>query len=196
VLRVALALVVGVSAVSGMSMGQSPASAGPSVPFEDPGACPFEGCVYREWTATAPLNVRSERRRNAPIVFTLRPSEKITAITGVVITIRPGRVEFQRPTDVSSSSGVLRIEPGETLYLLTYQGEGFTKAWFRGRLYEDVDTVVFTNSLCESQPDRCSGKIIEPAQAEWWVQVRNRSGAVGWTNEPDKFDGKDALAGM
>jgi hypothetical protein len=28
-------------------------------------------------------------------------------------------------------------------------------------------------------------------QSEWWIQIRSRGGRVGWTNEPEKFDGKD-----
>lgn len=37
--------------------------------------------------------------------------------------------------------------PGESLYLLTYQGEGFTKAWLRGQLLTDVDTIQFINGV-------------------------------------------------
>jgi len=64
---------------------------GPPVPYEDAGACPGEGCVYREWTA-------------------------------------------------------------------------------------------------------CLGKIVEKSQTAWWVQLRNSKGQVGWTNQPEKFGGKDAIA--
>src|SRR5258708_17402 len=45
----AIALVASVTSVTGQSTHRTPD--GPPVPFEDPGACPFEGCVYREWTA-------------------------------------------------------------------------------------------------------------------------------------------------
>ena len=165
----------------------------PALPFEDPGACPFEGCVYREWTAKAAVRVRSERRIDAPMSYELRPGDRVTALTGIVVTLKAGRVQFREPRKLSSSSGPIHIEPGQTLYLLTYQGEGFTKAWFNGRLYQDVDTVDFLNGVCDIQPSRCAGKIIEPSQTEWWVQVRSRLGSVGWTHEPEKFDGKNAI---
>lgn len=174
---------------------QSPLVSGPPVPFEDRGACPFEGCVYREWTARAALDVRTERRTDAPVVFTLGAKENVTALTGVVITVKAGRVQFREPTTLSTLSGPVRIEPGETLYLLTYQGEGFTKAWLRGKLYTDVDTVDFNNGVCDVQPSRCAGRIVEKSQTEWWVQVRNRLGRTGWTDQPERFDGKDALGG-
>ena len=174
---------------------QENAAPGPPVPFEDAGACPFEGCVYREWTAKAVVNVRAERRRDAPVAFSLQAGERVTALTGVVVTLKPGRVEFRQPKTLSSAPKPIRIEPGQTLYLLTYQGEGFTKAWFNGALYRDVDASDFLNAVCDFQPDRCMGRVVERWQSEWWVNVRTRSGRLGWTNEPEKFDGKSAIGG-
>ena len=174
---------------------QEPFGQRPPVPFEDAGACPFEGCVYREWTAKAVVIVRVERRRDAPVSFSLQAGEKVTALTGVVVTLRPGRVEFRQPKTLNTSTKPIRIEPGQTLYLLTYQGEGFTKAWFNGALYRDVDASDFLNAVCDFQPDRCTGRVVERWQSEWWVNVRTRSGRLGWTNEPEKFDGKSAIGG-
>jgi len=172
---------------------QSSADVPPPVPFEDVGACPFEGCVYRTWIANEAVAIRAARRMNAPVSFNLRAREKVTAITGVVITVKAGRVQFREPRNLSSSDGAIHIVPGQTLYLLTYQGEGFTKAWFNGRLYRDVDTADFFNGDCDFDPSRCSGKIIERSRTEWWVKIRNQAGRIGWTHEPNKFDGKCAL---
>ena len=165
----------------------------PPVSFEDVGACPFEGCVYREWVANRPVDVRIERRTTAPIMFHVKAGEKVTALTGVVVTLKAGRVQFREPQDLGASDGPIHIVPGQTLYLLTYQGEGYTKAWFNGRLYRDVDTATFFNGVCDVDPSRCPGKIIERSQTVWWVQVRNAEGRSGWTHQPEKFNGKDAL---
>ena len=94
---------------------QDPATQGSPLPFEDPGACPFEGCVYREWTAEVPVQVRAERRIDAPVSYELQPGEKITAVTGIVVTLKAGRVQFRKPRNLRSSSGEIHIEPGETL---------------------------------------------------------------------------------
>src|SRR5579864_2318613 len=189
-------LVLTTTPVNGVAR-QSVARAGdaPPMPFEDRGACPFEGCVYREWTTRAPVVVHRDRQVGAPRIFRLQVRETVAAITGVVVTLKAGRVQFREPRDLSTASGRLHIEPGQTLFLLTYQGEGFTKAWFNGQYYTDVDTVDFLNLVCEIEPGRCAGTIVQKSRTEWWVQVRNKAGAVGWTNEPDKFDGKDALRG-
>jgi len=49
------------------------------------------------------------------------------------------------------------------------------------------------NGVCERDPNRCAGTVIEKSRTEWWIQIRTQSGKVGWTNEPRQFDGKDAL---
>jgi hypothetical protein len=181
------------------------------MPYEDAGACPFEGCVYRDWRANHTVAVRQTRSANGAIVFTVHKGETVTALTGVVVTTSPGRVRFREPADLTwadletvdvggmtvrrpSQTGVLHMEPGDTLYLLTYHGEGSTAAWFKGRLYEDLDgAMAFFNGACTNDPSRCVGRIVEPPRRVWWVQIKNARGQTGWTNAPEKFDGKDAL---
>ena len=163
---------------------------GPPMPFEDVGACPFEGCVYREWTVESPVNVRTARRQGAPIAFTLSKGDRVQAITGIVVTTRPGRVQFRQPIDLSTTSGLIKINPGETLYLLTYHGEGVTTGWFKGRLYDEVDGQEFFNGLC-GRRTICNGTIVEKPRTVWWVRVRNKARVTGWTNEPEKFGNKD-----
>jgi hypothetical protein len=170
-----------------------PPREGPPMPYEDAGACPFEGCVYRTWVANAGVAVKSDRWIGAPIHFRLRKGDRARALTGVVVTMRPGRVRFKRPADLQSSDGPLRVEPTDTLFLLTYHGEGITTAWLNGRVYRDVDGSEFFDVSCQETPDDCNGTIAAQPRRTWWVQVQNEKGAVGWTHEPHKFDGKGAL---
>ena len=62
-----LTLVLGIGALSGRH-GLSAQRSGPPMPFEEANVCPFEGCVYREWTANTAVNIRRDRRPTAPIV--------------------------------------------------------------------------------------------------------------------------------
>jgi len=185
-----LAVIIGCTTLSWAQ--QAAPRAGPPVPFEDPGACPFELCTYGEWTAREPVVVRRERRRESPVIFRVPRAAKVSAVTGVVITRRAGRVQFRVPHEMDSRSGRLRVVPGQTLYLLTYQGEGFTKAWFDGRLYDELDGSEFFNAACEDDPGRCAGRIVEQPRREWWAQVRNAAGRTGWTDEPQKFSQRRA----
>lgn len=166
---------------------------GPPVPYEDVGACPFEGCTYRQWQANASVAIHADRRDDSPVVFQVAKGEKVQALTGVVVTIKAGRAQFDKPQQLASSAGPIAILPGQTLFLLTYQGEGQTSAWFNGRFYSSVDASSVFNAACDSRPERCPGKIIERPARQWWVQVRNAAGQAGWTRETGKFDGKDQL---
>jgi hypothetical protein len=76
------------------------------------------------------------------------------------------------------------------LYLLTYHGEGVTTAWFKGRLYDEVDGSEFINGLCGNKLI-CNGTIIEKPQTVWWIRLRTMKRLIGWTQEPEKFDNKD-----
>lgn len=181
------ALAIGASSPTA---GQSPD--GPAMPIVDAGACPFEGCRYGQWTTNDAVTIRRSRSARSSVVLRLTKGEQVTALTGAVVILRPGRVEFTEPTDLASTDGNIAAKPGDTLYLLSYIGEGFTNAWFKGRAYREVDgAMAFFNALCDTQPARCTGRVVEPTQSEWWIQVRSRSNRVGWTNEPEKFDGKD-----
>jgi hypothetical protein len=147
----------------------------PSLPFEDRGACPFECCVYRTWVANKPTVVRSKRNVSDSTAFTVKRGERITALTGVVITTQYGTLKVLSPAEVDG----VRVKAGETLYLLTYQGEGFYKAWYKGRLLSAGDT------------GDGKFKITRQPKSIWWVKVRNKNGKVGWTNLPENFGNKD-----
>ena len=167
---------------------------GPPVPFADSGACPFEGCRYATWRANATLSVYASRSAGAPVVFRLTRGDAVTAVTGIVITEVAGQVRFRDSVTLATGSTKIHIEPRDTLFLLSYEGEGFTTAWFKGPLYRSVDgAMAFFNGVCSARPERCIGRIVVPERRAWWVYVRNAAGLAGWTNEPDRFDGKDAL---
>jgi len=171
---------------------ESVRSAGPQVPFEDVGACPFEGCVYRDWIANDPVVVLTDRRPDAPIAFTLEKGDHVQAITGIVVTQKPGRVEFQKPAALWTTAGTLHVEPGDTLYLLTYHGEGASTGWFKGRVYDQVDGSGFFSEPCGRRIG-CNGRVVEQPQTTWWIRLRSLKGLTGWTKEPEKFDNKDRL---
>jgi len=188
-----LALVAALVALTGGEVqiaAQRAATSGPPIPYEDIGACPFEGCVYRDWTANSPVTVLTDRRAGSPVAFTLAKGDHVMAITGIVVTMKPGRVQFKKDADMSSSAGMLHVTPRDTLYLLTYHGEGESAAWFNGRFYDWVDGSEFINGLCGRRLV-CNGTIVEKPESVWWIRLRNMKGLTGWTTEPEKFDNKD-----
>src|SRR4026209_544158 len=71
----------------------------PVMPYVDEGACPFECCMYRDWTAQGPSDAypaREPRPSDEPS-FRIKAGERVTARTRVVITKSPGEVRIVAP---------------------------------------------------------------------------------------------------
>jgi len=71
-----------------------------------------------------------------------------------------------------------------------YKGEGAFSAWFNGLWVEDFDGSGVAGAGCNR---KCNAKLLKEGRFEWWVQIKTKDGATGWTKDTDKFDGKDAL---
>jgi len=142
------------------------------------GACPFEGCVYRRWTARRALDV-VDRPGGTRVVDRLRASEPVDALTGEV-HCRPLRMVATRdhPEPGSYEPTSPRIAKGETFYLLHYLGEGAWKIWFRGAVTQ-IEGVPAGSPLPETT---------------WWAQIRTERGITGWVIATGNFDGQDQLA--
>ena len=38
----------------------------------------------------------------------------------------------------------------------------------------------------------CNGKLLKPGRTEWWVKMRTKDRAEGWTKDASNFVGQDA----
>jgi hypothetical protein len=56
--------------------------AAPVPPFYDWGACPYETCAYREWTAHRSVTVYDTRKQGRRPITQLAEGDKVTGITG------------------------------------------------------------------------------------------------------------------
>src|ERR1051325_9997364 len=108
--------------------------------YEDRGACPFECCTYREWSVEADTILYKSRAKNSPAVFRVKKGERVRGLTGVVVTLEPGRAVVKKAMTLGGTNDrpKVRVRAGDVLYLLHYEGEGFYKFWFRGKIYEDA----------------------------------------------------------
>src|ERR1041384_46047 len=85
------------------------------IPFEDKGACPFECCTYRQWVATETTPVKASHRDDSPVVFRIKKGERVTALTGIVITTKPGKAQVTKPVVIAG----MRAKVGDTFQILT-----------------------------------------------------------------------------
>lgn len=160
------------------------------LPFEDHGACPFEGCQYGNWIGQGNITVYKDRNIGSPIVFKVSPHEKVKALTGVVVTTKAGVAEVLEPITVNGA-----VAPAHSkIALLTYVGEGCYKVWFSNDRWKRPDVEDSHSGgnyhLC-LLGESAVRELAEP-EATWWVKIQNKRGEVGWAL-PDNFGTSDQL---
>lgn len=157
--------------------------------YIDPGACPFECCGYTQWLARERTLLRGAADSMAMAVDTLQEGERVEAVTGEV---RTAPAPFLVREIIHSTSG-RRWSPGDTIWVLTYIGEGNFSVW-----QEDTVDLEFS-PYGGGMGDRCQncshGELLQPYRQEWWIQIRRQNGEVGWTDEAEHFSGKDGCGG-
>jgi hypothetical protein len=165
----------------------------PRLPYESPGACPFECCTYRAWTVDADTNLLTDRRDGAPVLFAVRRGAPVVGVTVVVVTTEFGRAVAQRATQLGPGGAMAR--PGDELLLIHYLGEGEWKYWFRGRLAEwflpDPDNCQRVGRRNSAMFEACAVQVRKKPRTTWWVKVRNREGMEGWTRQVEHFGNID-----
>ncbi|HTS38761.1 MAG TPA: hypothetical protein VMH04_24015 [Candidatus Solibacter sp.] len=152
----------------------------------DENACPFEGCQFGKWTAREPVQLYSDWRAERKPLRRLAVGEVVEAVTGVHVTFAPAEIRVTAPI------AQYGLKPGDTVFGYMNLGEGFFNAWFNGFWVEDFDGSGVSGLGCESG---CNAKVMVEGRSEWWVRVKTSDGTIAWTNQAEKFDGTDALAG-
>ncbi len=163
----------------------------PALPWNDDGACPFEGCAYRQWTANKAAVLYDTWKTGRKQIGEIKAGQKVTGLTGTVITFKPGVIRMDRDLEDQN------LRTGDTILTYTYRGEGFSAAWFKGRFYSEFD-ISFAKwpdgSGCGGA--HCAATYIDLGEKIWWAQIKLRSGQTGWVNMNDAdFSGVDMLAG-
>jgi hypothetical protein len=174
--------------VSLTAAARDPALRPPKV-FIDQGACPFEGCVYRQWTVTSDT-VLYNRPAGTKVVAMVRKGETVNAINGEVRVV---------PTPMIVVLKHENFRVGDKVYLLTYLGEGWMEVWFKGQI--SCEEVPFIQSwmpdkddvwpTCTEPSSDCWGRIEKREPAEWWILIKTHYGQRGWTKQYDHFIGAD-----
>ena len=155
--------------------GESKAMAAPTLPFYDWGACPYEACTYRQWTAHRSATVYDTWKQERQPIAQLAVGDKVTGITGAVVTWKPGLIRMDR--DLPDQD----LRRGDTVLTYAYCGEGFSAVWFKGR-YHSLFDISFAK-----WPDgtgcggaHCAATYIDLGRKSWWAKVKLKSGRMGW----------------
>jgi len=130
-------------------------------------------------------------RDTTRVAFQLAPGESVETEAGNVYVRSAGMVVLKYPLEqrADSIATTPAAAPGDTLYLLSYEGEDSWVVWYRGRQYSLWHFWVEPGKTPRPQHP---GVLVRPLQAEWWVRLRNRAGARGWIEAGRIEAGTDA----
>jgi hypothetical protein len=173
---VALMICAGIlSAAFCQNGGESKVMATPALPFYDWGACPYETCGYRQWTAHRSVTVYDTWKAERRPIAQLAVGVQVTGITGAVVTFQPGLIRMDR--DLPGQY----LRRGDTIFTYAYRGEGFSAVWFKGK-YHPLFDISFAK-----WPDgtgcggaHCAATYMELGRKSWWAEVKLISGRTGW----------------
>ena len=165
----------------------------PPTLYHDYGACPFECCTYRRWIVVAETVFYKQRSESSGVVFRAKKGDHVTGLTGVVITLTPGKAIVKKAATLGIGKRKTRVKPDDVLYLLHYEGEGVYKIWFRGKIYEhEMPTAPDLVSKIPIEKREEFIHVVSEPNYVWWVKVKNGSGQIGWTKHDENFGDMDA----
>ena len=181
---------VAMVALVALSCGRTTTQAGPPIPFDENGACPFLCCTYRAWTVDWDTDLRTDRRDDTPVAFHAALNDTVEALTGVVTTTKAGRASASRQVTIGAKH--LVVPAGEPIYLLRNVGGGDWKIWVKGTIDQQY---IPSQGYCTGDKlasDECAITVTEQPEVVWWAKVRNSRGQEGWTREVDHFGNIDS----
>ena len=164
------------------------AEAPPSSEYSFPYAFPYvveracegdrDGCAYGEWLACGSIPVYASRDNTVEIVTTLEASDRFEVLTGNIVIESPGIVAVTRPSrPIPWEPGKDIFQPGDTLYVFHYRGEGFYTVWFKG---EFLATEQFWPRSTTTSDPEYGGTLVQEVESVFWVQIRTANQAEGW----------------
>jgi hypothetical protein len=173
---VALMICAGIlSAAFCQDIGESKEMATPVLPFYDWGACPYETCAYRVWTAHRSVTVYDTWKPARRPIAQLATGDQVTGLTGVVVTFKPGLIRMDRDLPYQN------LKRGDAVLTYADRGEGFAAVWFKGKYHSSFDLTFAKlpdGSGCNGE--HCAATYTDLGRKLWRAEIKLISGRTGW----------------
>lgn len=146
----------------------SVAQSRPPVPFVEP-SCPYEfGCDFLSCVALAQRPLFINDGDSTSVAYWMSLGDSLSFDDGKMYVDQPGVVVLMRPRE--------GFTVGDTIYVLSYTGEGTYDLWYNGKtLNEEIFWQV--NPLLE---DSAIARLVSGIRMTWWVLLTNTKGEKGW----------------
>jgi|TARA_B110000908_G_C10027476_1_gene345812 hypothetical protein len=154
--------------------------------YSEVGACPFEGCLYGEWTTIGEIKIFKEPNLESNIVGEIPADKKFNSLNGK-IEIVPG-IAFKvkdLPTIGYTDSETTEINYNQPIYILHYVGEGFYKVNQNNKfhfLQLPSDKKIFNEYKSDFDWIRIEKY---PMEFKWWAEIEYLD-LKGWILVNDK----------
>ncbi len=142
----------------------------PLAPIVEKGICPYEfGCDYIKWVAKVTKRLFKNDGDSASVAFTMSPGDSLTFNYGNMHIDQIGIVHIVRMND--------KYPVGDTIYVLSYTGEGSFDIWYKGTIHNVEE--FWSDDAFPDTAYYYAGLLAEPSMT-WWVSLTNSSGITGW----------------
>jgi hypothetical protein len=166
----------------------------PELPLVQVDFCPFEyGCSFdTQWKAQSGLRVYPAKGDTTEVAFVIEPDTEFTAHSADMVTSQIGIVVAKGPLqayvwrqrklesgvyvrDVEIEEDTLSFDKGDSLYVLSYAGEGIYSIWQKGKVWQvegfwkGKDIGPNTRAFLQ-----------KPGIETWWVWISLSDGRQGW----------------
>lgn len=146
--------------------------------YDSADSCPGEGCQISAWqSVSAATPLREAPTRTARVVATIAAGEWVRATNRSVNRVRPARGVVVGETHLEYEHD--RLNVGDVVYTLDYEGEGYVVLWRRGDSLSWEDTGD-DGGIRWDPRDEAQAAADEAGGGGWWVQVRRANGESGW----------------
>lgn len=149
--------------------------------FVEPGDRCGESCpTFGPWKATGASDVYADAVDGAAVIGHIASGDRVTTARGQTL-VRPLRGEVMK-----AGGG---LNPGEIVYQLLGDGEGFSyDVWRNGAVLSvDADGDNAPEIKWDERPEAAP-------HSAWWVRVTLPDGKTGWLRNPSSFDGMGPLS--
>lgn len=145
------------------------------IPFIQKNVCPFEfGCDFSLWISKSKIMVFRFAGDTSKISFTLNPNDTFTVHAANMHIEKPGIVLVTKPIE--------SFQVGDTVFVLSYTGEGMYDVWYRGEIYNRERFWDY-----EDLP-QFEGLLVCRPRMSWWLMVELKSKKKGWIRLINRSD--------
>jgi hypothetical protein len=145
--------------------------AGPAIPFDEDGACPFQCCTYREWSVDWDTDLHTDQTRRCARGVSRGAQRYGHRTDRRRYDDEGGRATAKRPVTVGTNT--FAVGGGEPIYLLRSTGRRRLEDLGQRHHGQAVHPEPGLLHGDKQSSDECALTVVEQPEIVWWAKVRD-----------------------